>query len=260
MGHIRLGVLPRYPRWKNVISMIEHDNGSPAEVATRTLAASADILSDPTSQETVGHCIWLLSYLALSAKHPDFRSRLSRIGIAVEPGSTATEFLASTFHVAASDPSLRRPSTAIASISDAAFRESLTRTVGMESHTIFGSGLDEVQRALRKYSTPTRFANLLHIYFASFVARTLRFVIDKEITNHLGAGRRFDYSGAMRDFQLAVDAFAGQTTRIVDSFSSGWYSKMSWQHGEITKSDAKQFSHVALTKLISDIDVSNASL
>ena len=213
------------------------------------------ILTSESSRSSLGYCVWFLTQLTLASRSKDFKDNLARLGIQVVEHTSASEFMAQTSRIATRHLSGLIPHTALNGIAGLALREALTRTIGIQATTLFGADLADVQRALKSYSTSRQFSVLLHIYFSSFLRRILRFVIDKEIANHLGPGRRFENIQDMADFENALEAFAGQTSRIVDEFSGGWYSKRVWQQGTISKGDAARFVHVALDKIREDLDL-----
>jgi hypothetical protein len=256
MGHIRLGVLPKRPRWKRVIGLLEDREVPASAIADQVLDGARDTLTSDSAQCSLAYCIWILIQLTQAAQSDDFRDSIARIGIRVPADVSATEFLAETSRVATRHLSKLTPRTALNSIAGLALRESLTCTVGRHSSTLFGSGLPEVQHALERYSTGRQFSSLLHVYLTSFLYRVLRFIIDKEMANHLGPGNRFERVRDFEQFDDALEVFASQTSRIVDEFSGGWYSKTKWQEGAISEADARRFVHVALKKLRDDLELS----
>lgn len=258
MGHIRLGILPKYSRWKAVIGLLDDTQVSASKVADKVLDGAKEALSSQSTQSGVGYCIWLLAQLTLAGRSEDLQAELARLGISVTDQTSAAEFLAKTSRVAAHHLSDLAPHTTLNNIAGLALREALTRTVGTQATTLFGAGLTDVQLALRKYSTHRQFSALLHVYFTAFLRRTLHLVVDKEIANHVGPGRRFASIQDMGDFEDALARFAGQTSRIVKEFSGGWYSKRAWEKGAISQADAARFVHVALNKLRADLDLNEA--
>ncbi len=256
MGHIRLGVLPKYPKWKDVIGLLGDSEAHASQVADKVLINSKEILQSESALASVGYCIWLIAQLTRASRSKEFKSDLIHLNIQVTESTTATEFLAMTSRVTERHLSNLIPHTAINNIAGLALRESLTRTIGTYANTLFGAGLTEIQFALKRYSTQQNFGDLLHGYFTSFLRRTMMFILDKETSNHLGPGRRFSNIQVMGDFELALGAFASQTARIIQTFSGGWYSKRSWQQGYISHSDAVSFAYVALKKVLEDINLS----
>ncbi len=255
MGHIRLGILPKTHKWKDVIEYLGDPDIPVATIADKTLDNSQDILQNEISKSSVTFCIWLLSKMVLSAKDDDFTNILVSQGIDVTAKTNATRFITEASNFTSQQLNQITPRTAVNNIAALAFRETLTRTVGIYGKTLFGSQIVDIRLALKRYSTNKTYSNLLHMYFKSFLSRTLRFIIDKEIANHLGPGQRFKNVQQLVEFEDALDYYAEQTARIVDEFSGGWYSKKVWQTGDISKGDVEKFVHVALQKLRKDLEL-----
>lgn len=256
MGHIRLGVLPKYPKWKSVIILLGDADVPVAQLADKVLDGSQDMLQSDSAQSSVSYCIWLLAQLTLASRKSDFGSELAKLGIQVDDRTTASLFLAKIAQSSSRQLSDFIPHTALNNIAGLALRETLTRLIGSRASTLFGAGLPEIQAALREYSTNRQFSAMVHVFFTSFLCRTLRLVVDKEIANHVGEGKRFETIQELGQFEDALEGFAGQTSRIVDQFSGGWYSKRIWQKGSISETDAAGFVHVALDKLTADLKLS----
>ena len=258
MGHVRLGVLPRYPRWKNVIALLDDAEAPTSKIADQVLDSSRDVIGSESAQSSVGYCVWLIAQITLASRGESFKDDLSKLGIRASDETNATEFIANVAHLASRQLSSLRPRNALGDIAGLALRETLTRSIGVHSATLFGAGLAEVQDAIRKYSTQKQFSSLLHLFFTAFLNRVLRFVVDKELANHVGPGRRFENLDGLDEFTKSLEGFAGQTSRIVDEFSGGWYSKRVWQQGAISEQDAARFVHVALSKLSADLALNEA--
>jgi hypothetical protein len=256
MGHTRLGILPKYPRWRDVIDLLGDADVPASDVAEKILDGAQEILMSESAQSCVGYCIWLLIQLTQAARGDNFQGDVARLGIQISERTNATEFLARTSRFATQELSSLAPRTALNNLAGLALRESLTHTIGIHASTLFGAGLTQVQLAFKRYSTSKQFSALLHVYLTAFLRRVLRFVIDKETVNHLGPGSRFEDIQDLGEFEDALQVFAGQTSRIVDEFSGGWYSKQIWRQGTISESDAMRFVHVALDKLCADLKFS----
>ena len=255
MGHIRLGVLPKYPKWRQVIGLLDDEHVPASQVADKVLDGVQAVLAGESAQSCVGYCVWLLAQLTQAARSSDFGGAIAELGIHVTQNTNAMEFLAKTSQVATRQLSDLTPRTAVNNIAGLAFRESLTHTIGIQATTLFGAGLADVGRAFEKYSSSKQFSVLLHVYLTAFLRRILLFVVDKEIAKHVGPGSRFEDIEDLREFGGALEVFASQTSRIVDEFSGGWYSKQVWREGAISESDARRFVHVALGKLRSDLEL-----
>jgi hypothetical protein len=256
MGHIRLGVLPKNPTWNSIIRELESRDISAEELSDAVLTGANDILRTEATKSCVSYSVWLLAQLVLASKSENFSGELSKIGINITPDTSAIEFISNVSQVTNRDLSKIIPRTAINNIANISVREALTQTISVQSNTLFGSGTEEFKNALRKYSTQKQFSNLLHKYFSVFLRRTIRLVVDKEIGNHIGPQNTFENIQAVNQFESRLSSFSNQTTRIVDTFSSGWYSKKVWQEGTISSDEAGKFAYVALKKLRNDLEIS----
>ena len=258
MGHVRLGVLPKYPRWKSVIALLDDDKSEVSQIADKILDSSRGAIESESAQSSVGYCVWLIAQITLASKGKTFKDDLLTLGIRATDETNATEFIANVTHIAAQQLSGLKSRNALNNIAGLALRETLARSIGTRPATLFGAGLAEVQDAIKKYSTQKQFSSLLHIFFTAFLSRVLRFVVDKELANHVGPGQRFEGLDALEEFAASLERFSGQTSRIVDQFAGGWYSKRIWQQGAISEQDAAGFVHVALSKLSADLSLSEA--
>ena len=258
MGHVRMGVLPKYPRWKNIITLLDNADASVSQIADKVLDNSRDVIDSESAQSSVGYCVWLIAQITLASRGETFKDDLPKLGIRASDETNASEFIASVAHIASRQLSSLEPQNALSNIAGLALRETLTRSIGVYSATLFSEGLAEVQDSIKKYSTQKQFSSLLHMFFTAFLNRVLRFVVDKELANHVGSGRRFENLDELDEFTKSLESFAGQTSRIVDEFAGGWYSKRVWQQGAISEQDAAGFVHVALSKLSADLALNEA--
>ncbi len=258
MGHIRLGIIPKTRRWSSIIAQLDDANIPTVDIANSILNNVKDVLEGESAQSCVEYCVWLFSQLALSSKRKDFFEDISSLGINVDENTSAVEFLAKVSQLSGRKLADIRPHSAINNISSLALRETLTKVVGCQTNTLFGNNMENIQESLKKYSTQKQFSNLLHMFFSSFLERTLNFVLDKELSNHMGYEKRFSSITEIESFKGDISTFAGQTTRIIDTFSGGWYSNKIWKQGNISTKDASGFAFVALKKLRSDLSINQA--
>ena len=144
--------------------------------------------------------------------------------------------------------------SATAEFASLAVRRALTETVGSFGGTLFGSTVEDLQGAFRRYSTTEQFSEVAHRFFADFTARLLSSYLARELSNHV------EGSIAERDgVASAIDLHARQSAAIMREFAGGWYSKQNWEtKGEITLDDAQRFVAVALRKLRTELKQESA--
>lgn len=256
MGHIRLGVLPKHHRWKEVIGYLNDPEIPAFQAGRKILDNSKEALSNESVKSSLGYCVWYLANLTMAAKGSTFRKDLLVLNLSVDDNTNAIEFISQVADTTNDHLSNKASFSALNNIAGLALRESLAQTVGIQANTLFGSRLEQIQIALINYSSKEKFGSLMHTYFSNFLKRTLHFVIEKEISNHLGPGKRFNGLQNIKEYERALEVFAGQTSKIVKLFSGGWYSKKRWEKGEISEEDAVRFVHVALKKIREDIEKS----
>lgn len=139
-------------------------------------------------------------------------------------------------------------------IASLATRRALAQKIGAVGPTLFGSSAEDLQTAVREYSTRTRFGELAEGFLSEFLSRTLRSLVDRELSVHVGAESALEDVSAGQDFMEALDVHARQTTRIARDFSGGWYSRHNWQSkGEISRDEAQKFIAYALRKVRSEL-------
>jgi hypothetical protein len=83
--------------------------------------------------------------------------------------------------------------------------------------------LDDVQHAVRSYATPSRFGDLARRFFADYISRTLRFFVEKELSNIVGSGLAVKSVDDSTRFTEALDVYSRQSARIIRDFARDWY-------------------------------------
>jgi hypothetical protein len=128
-------------------------------------------------------------------------------------------------------------------------RRALTETVGEQAPSLFGSPVDDLQRSLVAYSTRKNFGVLSKRFFGDFFARTLRYFVARELSNHVGFEHSLDSVLASNEFNRSLDLYTRQSAKIIEEFAGGWYSKHNWESkGEISLQEVQGFVAVALRK------------
>lgn len=255
MGHLRLGTLPKTRPWKKVIGLLDNDPSNVPAIASATIQAARDELDKLRSEPSLGYCFWLLTRITWSARQLDFATRLEDIGIDLAGSESTLSFVSAVSDLARRQCTIYKGSTAFRDIANGALKQALSQTVALSTPSLFGSTLADVQTACRRYSSRHQFGLLARHFFSIFTSRSLRYFIDKELANHIGPGAALQSIDDGRDFTDALDTYAWQTSKIVEEFAAGWYSKHNWQsEGDITEADAQRFVAYGLRKLRMELD------
>ena len=254
MGHVRLGRLPKTLHWQGVVGLLDQSPDDVAGVARATVTAAEGRLRELSRDPSLVYCFWVLARLAAAAREPHFADATAALGIASDDGDSALAFIARVnerVHAELRDYPESGPFSELASL---ALRRALSETVGQEGRSLFGSSLEDLQQAFRTHSTPVRFGALAKSFFGDFLARTLRYFVDKELANTVGSGNKLRSLEASRDFSAALDLYARQSARIMEDFAGDWYSKHNWESsGRISREESERFTAHALRKLRSEL-------
>ena len=249
VGHIRLGRLPKTLRWQAVIGLLESVPDDVPAIARATVVAADTRLRELARDPSLVHCFWLLTRLAAASREPDFPAALGAFGL-TPSGETALAFVAHVSDRVRGDLARYPESGPFSELASLALRRALSETIGQHGRSLFGSSLEDVQHAFRSHSTPARFGDLAQRFFGDFLARTLRFFIDRELSNHVGADHALSGIDASRTFTTELDVYTRQSARIMEEFAASWYSKHNWEaHGQISREEAQGFVAIALRKL-----------
>lgn len=275
MGHHLFSGLARTPRFKLVIAYLGDSAGgggavgvapgSIDEIAEATLNASEEGLQRAKTDEGPAYCVFLMTQVVRAAREDDFIAALSSAGVPVPsaiaglaaetaplaPGVTEYTIydLVSGFS-AAVDKHLRttRSRNDISELAQLAASESLTGLCRPKSATLFGSTEATVQQSLRALSTKDGFATLAHDFFARLTRRYLEYHLSRELSNHVGLGRRFANAAEHNEFLRQLDTHCRVATGPVRQFAGEWYSKHGFQQ-DLTLRKTRGFTAHAIDKV-----------
>lgn len=250
MGHIRLGRLPRTQTWNKVVGALAVEDPSVRIVASTTAWAADHRLARLRSDPSLTYCVWLLIRIASAARRPDFVDALRNLGLDARPGDTAVGFVAKVAARAREEVERHPESGPFGDLAALALRRALTETVGTEGPSLFGASVEDLERAVRRHTTPARFGELAVRFFGDFTARILRFYVDKELSFHVGPGQGLETIDNSATFMADLDQFARQSARIVEDYAADWYSKHNWESGgAIGHEEVQRFLPLAIRKL-----------
>ncbi len=249
MGHIYVSSLPRTAHWRTVISLLEAPRLDAPSVAGATAIAAERRLRQLSRDPSLAYCFWLLTRLASAARGPDFLTEAAQLGIPARSDDTALQFVARVTDRARVEIAHHPESGPFGEMASLALCRALSETVGTEGRSLMGSALEDLEQSFRRHASDRQFGDLAGRFFGDFMARTLRFYIDRALPTAVGGGG-LPTIGASSDFTAALDLHARQTARAVEVFAVGWYGKKRWETlGAIDRDDAQGFVAHALQKL-----------
>ena len=250
MGPVHLVQLPRTPAWRAVVGLLEAPAPDVPAVAGATAAAAAGRLDALRGDPSLTYCFWLLTRLASAARGPDFVGDLAALGLPARPADSVVGFVSRVSDLVRDEVGRRPESGPFGELASLALRRALTETVGSHGRSLFGSSLEDLEAAFRRHSTPAQFGQLSRRFFGDFLARTLRFYVEKELSNRVGASPGLATTADGRAFAADLDRYARETARVMERFAADWFDLHHWRaDGRIGRDEAEGFVAHALDKL-----------
>ncbi len=249
MGHIRLGRLYKSRKWNQVIDLLESD-GSASQLTSATLSATERELRKLGFDPTIGHIFWLLVRITWAARTGEFLPFLNDIGIHLEENASVFSLTSSISDYLQKRAAEHTESGVFASIANLSFADTISETAAEQSRTLFGSNIEDIQNAFKIYSSQKQFGIISRRFFGHFLSRTVKYFINKEISNCIGVNYQLQNIQSAREFNEALAVYSYQSAKILEDFAGGWYSKHNWEkRGQITEAEATYFVAFALRKL-----------
>jgi hypothetical protein len=254
MGHIRLGRLPKTYKWREVFDALDDDNLTGEMLANAISSSAQDEFESLKGDQSLSFCFWVLAYVVSSAKTDSFLNRLEKLGVNTKNINSGLDFAKSfSSFISQSLNEIGRPN-AFANIAELSVNETITNILVNQTKTLFGTKIDDIQVAFKKTATKKQFGLISRQFFATFLTRSLQFVTDKEISNYIGKNKTIGSSSDVMSLQKALSTYCYQSSKIVEEFSGGWFSKQSWQtKNNITYDSAKGFMAYAIEKVNMDL-------
>lgn len=252
MGHIRLGRLPKTKPWQAVFASFEHPSLSAASLAAATASAASARFDALKDDETLQATIWLLARLGAAAKAGDFAAQLSALGLDPKRSASGIGLVAEFGRVVREQAP---PDGPLAEIAIKTAQRALSERVVEQSRSLFGTTLEDVQAAAARFGTADGFGAMSKDFFGLFAGGTIRFLAEKELSNHVGPQHPIATAADAAELSRDIDRYCRESAEIVRDFARGWYSKANWQtHQKIDRKRAEGFLAYALTKLRSEVE------
>jgi hypothetical protein len=248
MGHVRLGVLPQSKKWQRVIEDLRLGADVSAIATAAAEAAEAD-LRGAASDDAFLHSFWLLTQLPLAARSSFFAQDLRDLGVPVNDHPSLIDVVAA--FSAAVDEHARQHGgrTDLGEMAQMAAVETITGLMGALLPSLFAPNPDEVQYAIGRFASGDRFSTLAREFFARLTRRCLDYYLSRELSNHIGPGKRFKTDGERREFDVSLDRHCRESSRIIETFASGWYGMNVYSRDGLTPAAVRRFAFVAFKKL-----------
>ena len=261
MGHQRLGDIPKSQKWANVVAKVtgggqgmQGGSVSPEtirDIAAETLDAAEAGLVRSIDDPGLRFTFYLLTQIVLAARDANWQGSLAGLGIHLSDESSLYDLTSETQIAIDDHLSKHGGPTDVSEMAQKAAGEAIARLAGPKANTLFGTGSDEVQDALKDLSTKAGFARLGQRFFGGFMARFLNFYLSRITAGQVGEAG-LPQVGDLTQFNESLATHCQQSARIVYDFCGEWYSKTQFQKG-IDLDNTSGFMAVALKKLKAEL-------
>jgi len=252
MGHIRLGVLPKTRKWRQVVDELRLGGNVEAVAASASVASEAS-LQGASNDPAFLHGFWLLTQIPLAARGPNFAGDLRRLGLQVADQPGLMDVVGAVSDAVDRYAREQGGRTDLGEMAQMAAVESLTAIVGPTLPSLFGPGPAEVQRAIGRLAVGDRFSALAREFFARLTQRSLDYYLSRELNRHIGGGERFGDDVARAQFDDALYRHCREASRIIEAFAGGWYGKNVYQGDGLTPDAVRKFAPVAFKKIRAEL-------
>lgn len=235
-----------------MFAALDAEGVSGATVAAATAGAAAERFEALKSDATLQRTVWYLARLASAANESDFVVALGSLGFDTDRAVHPAGLVAELSRVVRADVGAPSP---LGELALKSAQRVLAETLLGRPHSLFGDSIEEVQASLQSCSSAGGFGKLARDFFGAFTANIVRFLAEKELSNHVGPEHALrstsDAVGLSRD----IERYCRESAEIVREFASGWYSKANWKTSHsIDLERTEGFLAYSLTKIRTELE------
>lgn len=252
MGHLRVRNMYKSRKWKEVIRLLE-SGADVAEIAARSLLAARAGFTAAASDPGLIYAFWLLTQLPLAAREGFFPEALRRLNVLVSNEPTLMEIVGAFSDAVDTHTRRSNDRSDFSEMALLSATESLTALVGDKTASFLEPESRDVQQAIAGFSKGAAFSQLGRSFMSRLTRRYLSYFLSTELSNHVGKDHRFANLSEHSAFTEALNRHCYQASRIVEEFAGGWYAKNVYE-GEITTEKVQGFLHVAMKKLVKELE------
>lgn len=251
MGHQRLGTLPRSRLWRDVVELLDH-RADVEDVAAATSLAAERAMIDASKDPAVQHAFFLIAKIPLAARAKDFRAALGALGIRVKHGPMLMDIVCGMMEAIDARATLIGRRSDYGEIAQLSAAEALHAVIGREMRELFGVDAGATKSTIAGFATVKQFAVLARDFFARLTRRHINYYLSRELSTHVGPGRRFITVREHRLFEDALDIHCREATRVIKEYSGEWLSKQNYEGG-IDPAKAGRFVSYAAEKIRAEL-------
>lgn len=253
MGHTYLGKLPKTQLWNEVVGLLENEADTDL-IAQKSFSAIDRGLSKISADAGFTHVLTDILQFADRAASGDSASFFAQSGMSASEISSPLQVVALLREAA--DKTLRqaRCKSDLSELAQNSFSEAFLSHVRNQLPTLFTATKDDLKGALKRVSSGKPFQALMHDFYSVFTRRYVSYYLSRELSNHVGTGKKFRDLQEHTDFYKALDHHIRQTVRISDDFTPGWFGKARFEK-RVTHEDVTRYAFIAFKKIRSEFKV-----
>ncbi|MCB2230284.1 hypothetical protein KQH82_06180 [bacterium] len=247
MGHIRLGVLPRTRRWKQVIELLEA-GADLGEIAEKSFYAAKSGLKLVPGDPGFTTVLTSVFQFIQAARSPDLVGALSGLGYILPADAGVLDIVSSLR--ASTDRTLEQlqVKSDVAEMAQNTFSEVLLQSANTKLPSLFDTTPEQSQQAVRSLARGKELSALMHEFYARFTKRYLSYYLSRELPSRVGGEGYFESIDGHEAFDDALDLYVRQSVRISDEFTPGWLGK-TIHEGTLDNASVTRYAHVAFKKI-----------
>lgn len=248
MGHIRIGTLPASRQWKDVIGLIA-EGVDAARVAEAVTHAWEQAFNTVRNDAGFREAVYLLMQIGAAGKSRDPTGHLSSVGVEVSNKDSIVEVAMALSAAMERRLEADRQRSDFGELAQRALISAVTSELRDSMLPLLGAMPGDVGVAVKKAGRQKAFGKLSREFFARLTNECLNYFLSKTLPAQVGEGRRFSTTAQLAEFEQAMRAHCSEAAEIVETYSSGWFSKQLHEEGKITRDSAERFGWWGLEKM-----------
>lgn len=252
MGHTRLGRIPKSRKWKSVVELVLESMGAGnlasdvIGIADQTLDAAEGGLARAANDAGLTYAVFLLTQLSLVGRGD--LSVLDSLGFESSKEDSVYDLLDQIQLKLENHVSAHGGSTDYSEMAQQAMGSALLQALESRATSLFGSGPDELESALRQIGTSAGFSRLTQNFYGDYLSRFLNFYLSRITAKTSGY---LDFR-QVNVFNEELHTYSIQTARIISDFAGGWLSKAIYEKS-LSEDAVRKFVYVANKKLAKEL-------
>ena len=227
MGHIRISVLPKSKRWRDISQLIAGMQASEieiADIAQQTIQNVRSRFRHIEQDNGVLGAFQFLINIAVASREENPQAWLLNIGIDLPDSPTPFSFARAVGDYVTP----KKDSFEYGEIAQQAAGDAICVWYDQnQEHTIsLFESLDDPFEVWRRAGNGAGFCELSRLFFAKFTQRYLEYFLERTASAALRSiDERIEFEQRLEEHVDTISLHAFETAKITQSFAAGWFNK-----------------------------------